>query len=99
MSLRTRLNRLAHRLGTDAPTRAVVYYGPDCRRHDIARAAGNILHLTVPCPRDADPMEFLSPEQRAAIGLVDSVVCDEAVDNPRDRLTFFEFVDDGRDCS
>ena len=58
--LRSRIDRLAHRLGTDAPKIAIVFYGPHYRRHDIDSTACGTLHLTVPCPWDGDPMEYLS---------------------------------------
>jgi hypothetical protein len=96
--LRSRIDRLAHRLGTDAPRRAVIFYGPHYDRHDINRSAGDTLHLTVPCPWDGDPMEYLSPKQRAAIGGVDSLVCFEGFHDGRDRLASFEIVDDGRNA-
>jgi hypothetical protein len=93
--LRSRLDRLARRLGTDAPRRAAIFYGPHYRRHDIGRSAGDTLNLTVPCPQDGDPMGYLSSEQRAAIRGVDTLVCFEGVHDGRDRLALFEIVDDG----
>jgi hypothetical protein len=93
MSLKSRIDRLAHRLGTDSPREAVIFYGPRFRRHEIGSGPGGVLRLTVSCLRDSDPMEHLTPEQRHMIGLIDSVVCFEAADNPRDRLASF---DDGR---
>jgi hypothetical protein len=88
MSLKSRIDRLAHRLGTDAPVRMVVFYGPRFPRHEIRRA-GDMISFGVPCSRDADPMEHLSAEQRTLIDSADSVVYIEAVENPRDRPGFF----------
>jgi hypothetical protein len=67
----------------------VVYYGPRFLRHEIHRAGGD-LDFGVPCPRDADPMEHLSEEQRTQIGPAAYVVCFEAAENTRDRPGFFD---------
>ena len=87
MSLKARIDRLAHRLGADAPMRVVIFYGPRLVRHEIHHQAVG-LTLLVPCPREADPMEHLSPEQGEAIGPADSVVSIQAANNPRDRPGF-----------
>jgi hypothetical protein len=92
--LKSRLDRLEHRLGMDAPRRAIVFFGPGLHRHSIARGPGFILRLTVPCPRDGDPIEHLSAEQRTLIDRVDSVSCFEAAENPRDPSAL---SDDGQD--
>jgi hypothetical protein len=97
MSLTSRLGRLERALGTDAPRRAIVFYGPHYGRHAIERPAGDALVLTVPCPEDGDPRKCLSIEQRDALAIVDSAVFGESIVSPRDRIVFFEGFDDGRD--
>jgi hypothetical protein len=88
-SLASRIDRLARRLGADAPGRVVIYYGSRFTRHEIHRA-GDMVTFGVPCPRDADPMEHLSPVQRRLIGPAYSVACFEAAENPRDPPGSFE---------
>jgi hypothetical protein len=97
-SLKSRISRLDCLLGTnDLPKRVTIMYGPHYPSHRIDRYAGGVVHFMVPCPRDGDPMENLSPEQRSLIGLNDSVICCAGAADPRDRweVTTLGFEDNG----
>ncbi|HZW31428.1 MAG TPA: hypothetical protein VFF52_12015 [Isosphaeraceae bacterium] len=84
MSLKTRIERLEAKLGTeDSPKRILVAFGEDETCHAIHRH-GDTLHLTVPCPYGDDWRDHLSPEQRELIGLADSVAAYHSFDDGRD---------------
>ncbi len=86
MSLKSRLARLERRLGTDdSPKRVVIYFGVHETRHEIQREPWGDVYLRVPCPEGAKPMDHLSPEQAALIGLHDTVTRIQAGAQPRHR--------------
>jgi hypothetical protein len=100
MSLKTRIARLEARLGTDdSPKRVIIFYGPDETGHEIRREPGGVVDLRVPCPEGGDPMDHLSPEQAALIGLSDSVAAFQAGTRPRTRpaVAALHTFDNGRD--
>jgi hypothetical protein len=69
------------------PQRIIVYFGPDFEESWIESGhgwEGKDVKFTVRYPLDADPMEFLTPEQSNAIGPGDSVVICQVGHNERD---------------
>jgi len=68
--LESRINRLENQLSVDGddgePRRIIIRTGPDLMDNAIRMEFGQYW-LDVPCERDEDTMEHLSPEQRALI--------------------------------
>ena len=83
--LKSRIQRLEGRLGGgDTPRKPIiVMHGPGYTAHRIERRFGQ-LHFQVPCPRDDEPSDHFSAQQRALIRAGDTLVIFEAAHNPRD---------------
>jgi len=82
--LESRIVRLEKEFGDDdTPQRIIIWCGPDLIDNTVKFEHGQY-YFDVPCERDDDTMEHLSPEQKAII-------------RPGDRVVIIQFVHNGRD--